>query len=66
MVAASVTPSAESQVRMVIPCRAAWAPISARATCARASQTSSWPGATSDHTPSRFAIEPVVQNSPAS
>ena len=59
IVAASATPSAESQVRIVMPCRAACAPISARATCARTSQTSSWPGCTSNQTPSRLAIEPV-------
>ena len=51
---------------MVMPENAPWAPSSARAMCARDSQSTSWPGATSERTASTLAIEPVGVNSAAS
>ena len=44
---------------MVSPPIAACAPSSARAMCADDSQSTSWPGATSEPTASTLAIEPV-------
>ena len=63
---ASSRPRTDGKVRMVSPCSAAWAPISARAMCAWTSQTTSSPGSTSSRTPSRLASDPDAQNSPAS
>lgn len=64
--AASATPSLVTQVRIVTPCRAPCAPISARAMCARASQSTSSPGPTWSATPSWLANDPVAVKSPAS
>jgi hypothetical protein len=64
--ARSTWPRAEVQVRMVTPATAPCAPSSARAMCARDSQSTSWPGATSDRTASRFASDPVGVKSAAS
>ncbi len=58
--------AAAVQVRIVTPPIAACAPSSARAMCADDSQSTSWPGATSEPTASTLAIEPVGVNSAAS
>ncbi len=51
---------------MVSPEYAPWAPSSARAMWALASQSTSWPGATTDRTASTLAIDPVGVKSAAS
>ena len=62
----STPPRGCRQVRMVSPVYAAWAPSSARAMWARASQSTSCPGPTRVRTASTLAIEPVGVNSAAS
>ena len=62
----STCPRGCRQVRMVSPVTAPWAPSSARAMWADASQSTSWPGATNDATASTLAIEPVGVNSASS
>ena len=62
----STPPRGCRQVRIVSPVYAAWAPSSARAMWARASQSTSWPGPTRVRTASTLAIEPVGVNSAAS
>ena len=64
--ARSARPRGWVQVRMVMPPIAPCAPSSARAMCAEASQSTSWPGATSEPTASTLAIDPVGVNSAAS
>ena len=62
----SSSPRGASQVRVVMPLNAAAAPSSARTTCACASHTISWPGATCSRMPSWLASDPVGVNRPAS
>ena len=62
----SARPRGCVHVRIVIPPMAPCAPSSARAMCAEDSQSTSWPGATSEPTASTFAIDPVGVNSAAS
>ena len=62
----SMPPRSPVQVRMVTPKNAPCAPSSARAMCACDSQSTSWPGATSERTASRLAIDPVGVNRAAS
>ena len=64
--ARSTCPRGCVQVRIVSPPMAACAPSSARAMCAEDSQSTSWPGATSEPTARTLAIEPVGVNSAAS
>ncbi len=66
IVASSARPRGCVHVRIVIPPMAPCAPSSARAMCAEDSQSTSWPGATSEPTASTFAIDPVGVNSAAS
>ena len=63
---AQVRPRGCVQVRIVTPPIAPWAPSSARAMCADASQSTSWPGSQTRRMPIWLPIVPEGTNSAAS